>query len=276
MLAMIRTVRHGPLRRWTPLWRLSGALYRRILKTFNLRTSVLTQIGPFGPFRLDGRFAFSNYKSWGGGKNAGFCACVEASSGVQCVFDVGAHIGLVSLPVSQVTAPEGKVYAFEPADFNRALLARHVELNNFNNIEVLDTLVGEQDEKGVAFYQLETDTGLNTVARRSSQSSFVEIPKQQVRLDTFCAQRFLEPDVIKIDVEGAEIGVLRGAHETITRCRPLIFLSVHPEQLELLGHGTDELSALINELGYVCRNIDGSEVGSLEGREYILHPRNGS
>jgi FkbM family methyltransferase len=276
MLALIRTMRHGPLRRWTPLWRLLGGLYRRVLTTFNLRTSVLTRIGPFGPFRLDGRFAFSNYKTWGGGVNAGFRACVEASSGARCVFDVGAHIGLVSLPISQMVAPGGKVFAFEPADFNRALLARHVKLNNIDNIEVLDSLVGEQDESSVAFFQQETDTGLNSVARRSGQSSFVEIPKQQVRLDTLCAQRSLAPDLMKIDVEGAEIGVLRGARETIARCRPLIFLSVHPEQIGLLGHDKEELPALIDEIGYICRDIDGSEARPLEAREYILHPRSDS
>ncbi|MFQ6016731.1 MAG: FkbM family methyltransferase [Kiloniellaceae bacterium] len=273
MLALIRRARHGPLRGWAPMWTILGRLYRGTLDTLNLRTTVTMRIGPYGPFKLDGRFAFSNYEAWGGGKNAGFQACVEASSGARCVLDVGAHIGLVSLPMSRAVAPGGRVYVFEPADFNRALLRRHVALNGADNIEVVGDLVGERDENEVAFYEKDADTGLNTVAVRPGQSSFFKTRKRQICLDTFCERRGLEPDVIKIDVEGAEVGVLRGAVRTLRRFRPIIFLSVHPRQLRLLGHDVAELSRLIGEFGYDCRSVSGSEVSELEGQEYLLQPR---
>lgn len=273
MLAWIRRARHGPLRRWAPIWTLLGRLYRGTLETLNLRPTVTMRIGPYGPFKLDGRFAFSNYEGWGGGKNAGFEACVEASSGTRCVLDVGAHIGLVSLPVSRVLAPGGRVYAFEPADFNRSLLRRHVALNGADNVEVVGDLVGERDDVGVAFYEQYTDTGLNTVAVGPGQNSFVKTRKKQICLDTFCEQRGLEPEVIKIDVEGAETGVLKGAVQTIKSARPIIFLSVHPKHLSLLGRDPEELARLIDELGYDCRNVSGSEVSRLEGKEYVLQPK---
>lgn len=273
MLALIRRARHGPLRRFGPVWTLLGRLYRGALETFNLRPTVTMRIGPYGPFKLDGRFAFSNYEAWGGGKNVGFQACVEASSGARCVLDVGAHIGLVTLPVSRILAPGGRVYAFEPADFNRSLLRRHTELNGADNVEVVGDLVGERDEDGVVFFEQNTDSGLNTVALGPGQGSFVETRKSQICLDTFCEQRGLEPDVIKIDVEGAEIDVLRGAVRTIGRSRPIIFLSVHPKHLRILGHDVSELNRVLDEMGYKCRCVDGREIQLVEAAEYVLKPK---
>ena len=58
------------------------------------------------------RFAFSDFAGWGGESNRVFTACVEACRDKNCVFDVGAYIGLGALPMASVLAPGGRVYAF--------------------------------------------------------------------------------------------------------------------------------------------------------------------
>ena len=273
MFAALRELRHGPLRGLSPLWTGLGRAYRRVLEVAPFRFSVPTRIGPYGPFRLDARFAFSDYRSWGRGRNAGFAVCIDACAGAKCVIDVGAHIGLVALPMSRAVAPGGRVIAFEPAAFNRALLNRHVALNHADNIEVFDDLVGDVDGGTVTFYETDTDSGLNSVLDRPNKQGFRQTSHKCVSLDGFCTRQNLRPQVIKIDVEGAEVGVLRGARAVLREARPVVILSVHPAELKLLGHDVAELSRLIDELEYECRDVQGQAVAELAASEYVLWPR---
>ena len=64
--------------------------------------------------------------------------------GEKVVFDIGAHIGLVTMPMASVIDPKGKVYAFEPAFANRQFLQQHVRINNFFEKVVIEPfLVGD-------------------------------------------------------------------------------------------------------------------------------------
>lgn len=272
MLSLLRYLRHGPLKRFSPLWLWFGGIYRRCVNGSNL--AVRQHIGPYGPFRLDARFAFSNFSQWGGAHNDGFRDCVEACRGKHCVIDVGAHVGLVSLPAMAVMDPRGKLIAFEPATANRELLLRHLVLNGFDGrASVESDLVGEEDQVDVRFFEMGEHTGMNTVVPGAMDARYEPVSRQQVTLDTYCARHGLVPEVIKIDVEGAELGVLNGARATLASCRPLIFLSVHPRQIALLGQSIEMLAKLIESLNYNCHHVDGSPVKSFALREYILTPR---
>ena len=231
-------------------------------------------IGAYGPFLLDAHFAFSDFAGWGGGHNEGFSPCIEASRGCKCVVDVGAHVGLVTLPMASVIAPGGFVIAFEPAAANRALLARHVALNQLGDrVRIESSLVGEREQGDVTFYESSSATGKNTlvdgVLGPQSRSSRLS----QITLDTYCAMHGLIPEVIKIDVEGAEVGVLEGARQLLRDHRPPVFLSVHPRLIAALGRSTDELLLILEEVGYECCHIDGSKVEKFALREYLLTPK---
>lgn len=269
MLRLLRYLRHGPLRRFAPFWLWLGENYRRCVRGTNL--AIRQHIGPYGPFRLDARFAFSNFSNWGGGHNDGFRDCVEACRGKACVIDVGAHIGLVSLPALSVMASAGNLVAFEPATANRNLLLRHLELNGYSGTaRVESALVGSEERAETQFFEMPEHTGMNTVVPGAMDGRYESVARQQTTLDAYCARHDLAPDVIKIDVEGAELAVLEGGRDTIGRYRPLIFLSVHPRQIKLLGQTPEMLMQLIDSLGYVCRHIDGSPVTTFALREYIL------
>ncbi len=241
---------------------------------FNPHFAVSQRIGGYGPFRLDPYFAFSDFTSWGAGHNDGFTACVEACRGRKCVIDIGAHVGLVTLPVASVLDPEGVVVAFEPSRVNRAFLDRHIELNALSSrVRVEPFLVGARELDEVAFFELDKASGMNTVVAGVLSGSARQISVPQTSLDAYCARHHISPEVIKIDVEGAELDVLEGARQVMLRQRPLVFLSVHPRQIASLGRTTDELAQLIDEAGYDCRQIDGSPVDLFALREYRLTPR---
>ena len=269
MLDLITRLRHGALRR-LGMWQLAGRAFRSFQSHTGLPRSAFKKIGVYGPFLLSGRFAFSDYASWGAGHNSGYVACVELSRGCRCVLDVGAHIGLVTLPVSRVVAPGGEVYAFEPAQANLHYLRAHIALNGLSNVTVVESLVGAEPRNEVPFFEQSGDSGLNTTADRGGELGFAPTTRRQVTLDGFCAERGLQPDVIKIDVEGAEVGVLRGAERTLRSKRPTVILSVHPRQMLSLGATVEELEQLLRELGYRATTPDGGPAVSLKFGEYVL------
>jgi len=271
--ATLRRLRHGPLARWAPFWVILGRIYRALQTLLPFQMAAIMKIGPYGPFRLDGRFRFSNFENWGSGRNAGFVACIEACEGAKCFLDVGAHIGLVALPASRAIAPSGQVVAFEPAHANRTLLERHVRLNGADNITVVGDLVGSCSDSAVPFFEQPFDSGLNSVAQVRGDKKFIRSTKKQTTLDEYCAAHSLAPEVIKIDVEGAEIGVLRGARETIEACQPIVVLSVHPAQIEQLGGTLDTLVDLVAALGYTAATPEGTPSEPREPSEYILRPQ---
>lgn len=271
VLETLRQLRHGRLARFDRSWLMLGRMARFILARMP-RSTAAQKIGPFGPFRLDSHFAFSNFAAWGEGHNNGFIATVEASRGKDCVLDVGGHIGLVTLPVSQMVAPGGRVFCFEPGKANLEYLRFHLSRNGVRNVEVIDALVGEVEGE-VDFFEQAGATGQNSVVVKKNPEAYAQVRRRQVTLDGFCAARDLHPQVIKIDVEGAELAVLRGARETLRRERPTLFLSVHPTELGLLGESIDKLMHEIDELGYVCLEIDGTPVQAYRLAEYLMLPK---
>lgn len=273
VVTTLRQLRHGPLKRFGPLWSALGEVYQVGLRMTGSSRPAAHRIGGYGPFLLHGEFAFSDFENWGRGHNRGFASCIEACRGKQCVLDIGAHIGLIALPMSAVIAEGGRVYAFEPAAANLDRLRTHVALNGVSGIEVVDALVGDEDVDETRFFEQSQATGMNATVITKDPGAFHETRRRQVTLDRFCDERRLKPEVVKIDVEGAEIGVLRGAAKMLRRCRPLVFLSVHPRHLALLGHTTGELEALVDDLGYEMREIDGTTPGNLRLDEYLVVPR---
>lgn len=278
MLKILRWLRHGPLAVLGPFWPALGRWYRAVARRIP-GLSIQQRIGPYGPFRLVPEFSFSDFKNWGGAHNRGFRYCVEACRGKTCVLDVGAHIGLVTLPAASVLAPGGMLYAFEPAKPNARILRRHLALNKRDNVEVVEALVGERDLDRVPFYESAGPHGQNSVVLKGEQTlesewgAYAETERRQISLDSYCGRHGLRPEVIKVDVEGAEVGVLRGARATIMDCRPLIILSVHPREISLAGESLEALQALLNELQYDVRDVDGQPVAEFRLDEYVVAPR---
>lgn len=149
------------------------------------------------------------------------------------VYDVGANVGLFTLAAAQRDA---RVFAFEPLPRNVGFLRRHMTMNNTSTVTVVEAAVARAS--GVVRFRAEP-TGLEGAVDDSG-----DLEVRAIALDDF---RGPAPHVIKIDVEGGELGVLRGAEATIARARPVIFLEVHP--------GCEPARAWIEELGYEVREL---------------------
>jgi hypothetical protein len=124
----------------------------------------------------------------------------------------------------------------------------------------------------VEFYESSSDSGMNSLCQPENKGSiYNKVVKEQITLDSFVAKNGCIPELIKIDVEGAEIGVMRGAKNVLRKYHPEIILSTHPKHFETLGLSVVELMEVIHDLDYQIYNIDGSHVkGELESKEYYL------
>jgi FkbM family methyltransferase len=154
------------------------------------------------------------------------------------VYDVGANVGIYSLLASLRVGASGMVYAFEPLDRNLKYLHRHISLNNLQNCIILETAVSNR-EGGLPFSAAAWDPHM----ARLSQDGEMSVPSTTLDACIYGERHLRPPNIIKIDVEGAEFEVLQGAARTLTEFHPRIFLEVHGTQLHadcrafLLGKG---------------------------------------
>ena len=136
------------------------------------------------------------------------------------VYDIGAHVGFYTLLSSVLVGTQGKVIAFEPVQRNLEYLKKHVEINSCNNVEILPYAVS--DNMGIKRFSFSINPSMGHLCEDG------EIEVQVVTVDEIFRFRNIPcPNIVKIDVEGAEYGVLRGAEHTIRQHRPVLFLSTH-------------------------------------------------
>jgi len=160
------------------------------------------------------------------------------------VMDVGANLGLYSLLISRAVGPSGKVYAFEPVPEIFARLKEHIALNNATN--VIPVPIALSDEKGTA--KMFVKGGGSSLFRHVSDE-FVDV--QVERLDDFVEREGIERvDAIKIDAEGAELKVIRGADKTIRRYKPILMVEIQAATLQAAGTTPEELFETIVGYGY--------------------------
>jgi FkbM family methyltransferase len=160
------------------------------------------------------------------------------------VLDVGAHVGYYTVLASVLAGPRGRVLAFEPNPRNHGFLARHVAINRCANVELVQAAVS--DTAGTARFDFGTGSGTGHLAPGGA------LEVRTVRLDEVCRERGITPAAVKIDVEGAELQVLRGAEQTLGAARPVVFLSthgaaVHAECLAWLGARGYALSPILGD-----------------------------
>jgi FkbM family methyltransferase len=181
-------------------------------------------------------------------------------SGDVCL-DIGASIGYLTLVM--VAAGAKKVYAFEPAPHAAETLRKQMQVNGVNCVEVLGKPVS--DQRRIVTFAM-TDTAYGSVITHGS-TRWPTLELESITLDEFVAQHGI-PAFIKIDVEGEEDAVLRGARRLLGERRTRFCIEVHSRQ------DAEEVIAILNEYGYKITGIDGNPYQIAEsvrpGAEHVL------
>lgn len=170
-----------------------------------------------------------------------FALCEEGST----IIDVGANIGWTCLRMAG-KAIRGQVIAFEPDPVNASRCVGNAALNNFSNLKIETLALGDADGQA----SMEVRTPANLGGNRISAGSGTT-PVTVKRMDHVASvQQLRRVDLIKIDVEGYELKVLKGAEETLKRCRPKLFIEIDDENLRDQGDSARAVITYLRSLGY--------------------------
>ena len=171
----------------------------------------------------------------------------------QVVFDVGANIGYYTLLAARQVGPSGHVVACEPSPRNISYLHRHVALNGATNVTVIPA--GCYDRSGLVGFEAGTDWAAGHLVDHATPANGNRQLVAIVSLDEIVRASGLRPDVLKIDVEGAEMHVLQGASNTLSSWRPIVLLGVHSS--ELRSACTSFLAARGYGAPAICEELEG-------------------
>ena len=168
----------------------------------------------------------------------------------DCVYDIGANFGLHTLLAGRLVGPRGEVHAFEPLPSNLQKLRRHVELNGLQHvIRVIPTAVSNSQRSTISFFSGADEAGV-TASLRPRQGNEKEQEVANTRLDAYYKIFNSRVRLIKIDVEGAELEVLRGARRLLIEQRPLLIIEVHAFAFPEFATTEGEFNDFLKSLGY--------------------------
>lgn len=166
------------------------------------------------------------------------------------VFDIGASIGWYSLLLARI-APRGtRIHAFEPDPYARGLLQENASRNRADAVTVVGAAVGEDSGAAVLHRYGARRRGRTLLFRARGTAP---LPIEMVSLDDYCERHGLAQQpvgFIKIGIEGFEYFALRGALETLGRCRALL-TEFSPARLEQVDVHPAGMLDLLVELGFV-------------------------
>ena len=163
------------------------------------------------------------------------------------VIDAGANIGQYTLLAATATGPQGRVHAFEPvpANFNR--LRQHVHDNGLANVVLNRTALWSHPTRLDLGLDPEeaNNAGCYSVAAAGRPGA---VATEAIALDDYVASNNIaRVDLMKIDIEGAELPALRGAQRTLRRFKPLLLMEINRAACRAVGYEPEEVGSFLAE-----------------------------
>jgi FkbM family methyltransferase len=171
--------------------------------------------------------------------------------------DVGACYGVYTLVAAKLVGAKGRVIAFEPASRSYAVLQENIKLNGLANVRPYR--VALSDRIGFSRLYHQPDPGRNSLGVPEGISGAPEEVETNTLDSVLGSGPSERVDVMKLDVEGAEELVFRGAREILTTAHPAIIFEVNPEAVTALGLSPRGAWDILDRMGYsTFRALDGN------------------
>lgn len=178
------------------------------------------------------------------------------------VLDIGGHFGQYAVLFGALASASGRVVTFEPDPAARVILAKNLELNRLTDRVQVEPLALFDSAGEHSFFSKDADS-MSSLARsglgtNAASPEVIEYQVRTARLDDYLAERKLgSPRWVKLDTEGAEVSILKGAPELL-RSRATIVCELHPYAWEEFGTSFEELLSIVGESGRTIEYLDQS------------------
>ena len=184
------------------------------------------------------------------------------------VIDVGGNLGFFVLILNELIGDNGKIYSFEPSGLLKNKLTATIQNNNLKNVTIVNQGLGESEGSTTLHYNPK-QSGLTSIVSDFKNNSLSEEIKITT-LDKFAENISGRVSFIKIDTEGYEPQVLKGAKELIKRDKPTIYVELGGDYQE----SSAEALKILKELNYYCdaENLDLKNI--VAGVNFIATPKN--
>jgi len=180
---------------------------------------------------------------------------LDLIDGDSVFFDVGANVGFYTVLGAEICS---EVHAFEMDLRLASIVSAHFDRQKHKGVDVriIPASIGDTTGEFVTFIPHQTENlSTNSIdAGQSGRHRGSNFQMQTLALDDYIERCGVQPDVLKIDVEGFEMSVLKGLSRTIGAVRALL-LEVHPNLLNRYGTNAEEVLELLNEYGFTIRRF---------------------
>jgi FkbM family methyltransferase len=187
--------------------------------------------------------------------------CLNANT----IIDIGANIGWFTINFAALN-PSSVIYAFEPLPLAHTFLELNVAVNKFENRIRIESLA-LSDKRGLQqFVQPVTNSTNSSFVNVANSENVVFHQVETTSVDEYFSNSTLTIDLIKCDVEGAELQVFLGASNTLKTYKPAIFTEILRKWSGAFGNHPNDLIQLLKSIGYTCFEVNKE---SLQEIEYV-------
>jgi FkbM family methyltransferase len=182
------------------------------------------------------------------------------------IIDIGANLGYYSVILGKLLKPSDKLFAFEANPLVMDMLNKNIAINDLqDDIEVFNCALTDLNDQKLSLYlPLRAGSSAASLNKLHPQDKNNSIEILTKRLDDVGQIRNLDKiSLIKIDVEGAELDVIKGALETIRKNKPVLFIELLRKWSKVFGYHPNDVLIILQELGYNVFEVN-SELTSLE------------
>ena len=238
-----------------PAFAVADFVLNPVFETFGPFQPVWTQVEPGMKMQLDPYDMVSRkILETGVWEPGSIQAVAEHLSPDGTFIDVGAHIGYYSLKAATMVGPNGHVISVEPNPQTLPKLRSNIEASHAGVASVWPVACAASESTLQFFAAPESNTGESSLSKENASQEGAAPAAYEVRarpLDAIVKEAKLDRvDVIKIDVEGAEFEVLKGAAQTLDEYRPVLIIELVPEQLKSMGASVDQVTQFLASHGY--------------------------
>jgi FkbM family methyltransferase len=179
---------------------------------------------------------------------------LSAGEGAKVIFDVGANAGYYSLHWCSRIHPEGRIHAFEPVPQTFSRLVRNVARNGLEK-QIRISNIGLGNEITTTSFFLPKFSGSVAASAKNlhPEEENIEVVVHIDTLDRYFGMQGLNRlDLMKVDVEGAELFVVKGGLDTLNRHKPLVFMELLRKWSKPFGYHPNDVIGLFADMGYAC------------------------